>query len=266
MRVLFTITTLLLIMSCKQNTNKTANKQNEKMSVIPVKASKIYPDNISGVFKAHGGIDTWNTMKSLVFEFDTPNGIEKTLTALKSRKALVETDNYKIGFDGEKVWLKDDASVYKGNAKFYYNLRTYFYAMPFILGDDGINYENVEPLVVEGETYPGVKISYNNGVGLSSGDEYVLYFDAKTHKMTWLSYTVTYFTKEKSEKFSYIKYSNWQTINGLLLPETLTWYKTVNNKPTTTVSKTIQFNNVSVSKTAPSDAMFKMVDGAKLVE
>ena len=51
----------------------------------------------------------------------------------------------------------------KGIPKFYYNLMFYFYAMPFILADDGIVYEDVKPLDIEGKSYPGIKISYESG-------------------------------------------------------------------------------------------------------
>ena len=67
-----------------------------------------------------------------------------------------------------------DKTAYEGNPKFYYNLMFYFYAMPFILADDGIKYTDAEPLVFEGKSYPGIKISYEAGVGESPEDEYVI--------------------------------------------------------------------------------------------
>ena len=218
------------------------------------------------IFDAHGGIDVWSSKENLIFEIEHPEGNEKTTTALKTRKSLIETEKFKIGFDGEKVWIKQDELVFKKDPKFYYNLMSYFYAMPFILGDDGIIYKDVEPLVFDGITYPGIKISYDAGVGESPEDEYILYYDAKTYKMVWLGYTVTYFSKEKSKEFRFIKYSNWQTVEGLLLPETLTWYNTEDNKPTTPKLKKLKFTNVVLSKEKPSDALFEVPDGAKIVE
>ncbi len=261
MKSIFPVLLVFLIASCKQ----TPEAKTEIEEAVITTTSKAYPENISKIFKAHGGIDTWNAMENLVFETKLPEGNEKTTTALKSRKSLIETNKFKIGFDGEKVWLKQDTLAYKGNAKFYYNLMSYFYAMPFILGDDGIIYEDVEPLIFEEKEYPGIKISYNDGVGESPEDEYVLYYDSETNKMTWLSYTVTYFSKEKSKEFRYIKYSNWQTIEGLLLPETLTWYNYENNKPTTKRSD-LKFINVILSKEKPSDTLFEIPEGAKIIE
>ncbi|MEP5339735.1 MAG: hypothetical protein ABJL44_09630 [Algibacter sp.] len=262
MKNILFLTIIILFVSCKNDKKVDVNTSEENLEI----AANIYPENISKVFDAHGGIAVWNSIENLVFEIEHPEGNEKTTTALKSRKSLIETDEFKIGFDGEKVWIKQDSLVYKGNAKFYYNLMSYFYAMPFILGDYGIIYENVEPLIFEDKAYPGIKISYNAGVGESPEDEYILYYDSETNKMAWLGYTVTYFSKEKSKVFRFIKYSNWQTIEGLLLPETLIWYNSEDNKPTTKKGKELKFTNVILSKVKPKDALFEMVEGAKVVE
>lgn len=205
-------------------------------------------------------------MNTLKFTMPKEDGNEVTTTHLKNRKSLIEMPHHAIGFDEKNVWLKNkDTVTYKGNAKFYYNLMFYFYAMPFVLADDGIVYEDTEPLEFEGKSYPGIKISYNAGIGESPEDEYVLYYNAETHNMVWLGYTVTFFTDEKSKEFHFIKYSNWQTVNGLLLPETLSWYNYENNKPTTKRND-LKFTDVVLSEDNPSDTLFEMVEGAMIVE
>lgn len=141
----------------------------------------------------------------------------------------------------------------------------YFYAMPFVLGDNGINYSEAEALEFEGVSYPGLLISYNDGIGESSDDEYILYYHPETFKMEWLGYTVTYFSKEKGKEFHFIKYSDWQDISGLTLPKTLTWYNYENNKPTT-MRNPMNFVNVKLSKQAPSDNMFKVADSMLIVK
>ena len=253
---------IILIFACKNKTTPAVDYSEENLDVI----TSVYPENISKIFDAHGGLDHWNTMKSLKFTMKKPNGNEVTTTNLKNRKSLIEMPNHLIGFNGEDVWLKNkDTAAYKGNAKFYYNLMFYFYAMPFVLADDGIIYEDTNPLIFEGKTYPGIKISYETGIGESPEDEYILYYDSETHKMAWLSYTVTYFSKEKSKEFRFIKYSNWQSVEGLLLPETLTWYNYENNLPTTKRND-LQFSDVVLSKEKPSDTLFKVTEGAKIIE
>lgn len=259
--ILFLLSTLL-ILSCKDNKKQNVNYSEENLDVT----TSIYPENISKVFEGHGSLDTWKTLQSLIFTMEKPDGTEITTTNLKNRKSLIQMPNHSIGYDGNAVWLKSkDTTTYKGNPKFYYNLMFYFYAMPFVLSDDGIVYEDTEPLVFEGKSFPGIKVSYESGIGESPDDEYILYYDSETHQMAWLAYTVTYFTKEKGKEFHFIKYSNWQTIDGLLLPETLTWYEYENNQPTTKRND-LKFTNIMLSKEKPSDELFEIPEGAEVVE
>ena len=260
-KILF-LSLIILIFSCKNKTAPTIDYSEETLDVT----TSLYPENMTKIFDAHGGLDEWNTMKSLEFTMKKPNGDEVTTTNLKNRKSLIEMPNHLIGFNGEDVWLKNkDTATYKGNARFYYNLMFYFYAMPFILADDGIIYEDVDALAFEDKSYPGIKISYESGVGESPEDEYILYYDAETHKMEWLGYTVTYFTKEKSKEWHFIKYSNWQNMDGLVLPETLTWYNYENNLPTT-MRNDLKFTDIKISKEKPDSDLFEIPEGATIIE
>lgn len=253
---------LVVLTSCKSDKKETSKYAEEQLDVT----TSIYPENITKVFDAHGGIDTWNKMQGLTFTMEKPNGNEVTTTDLKNRKSLIEMPKHTIGFNGKSVWLKHkDTTQYKGNAKFYYNLMFYFYAIPFIFGDDGVIYQDIEPLIFEGKTYPGIKIAYEAGVGESPEDEYILYYNPETYKMEWLGYTVTFFSKEKSKEFHFIKYSNWQTINGLVLPEILTWYNYENNKPTQKRND-LKFTDIKLTEGRPEPQIFEIPEGATLIE
>ena len=205
------------ILSCKDTKKETTDYSKENLDIT----TSIYPEHISKVFDAHGGIDNWNTMKSLTFEMKLPKGKEVTTTDLKNRKSLIETDKFKIGFNGENVWLQQDALFFKKDPKFYYNLMFYFYAMPIVLADDGIEYGETEDLEFEGKSYPGVRISYKQGIGVSSKDEYYLHYDTETHQMAWLGYTVTYRSGEKSDNVKWIRYNDWMEVEGLKLPNSI---------------------------------------------
>lgn len=228
MKSIFTTMILaLLIVSCKQNDT---SKENIPPPPPPV---KVYPTAIASVFDAHGGIVKWNAMNNLCFTMEKEGGNETHTTDLTSRKVRIETEKYTLGFNGEKVWLEQDSTYFQPQrARFYHNLMFYFYAMPFVLGDDGITYTDVDPLEFKGVSYPGTKISFGAGVGDAPDDEYILYRDPKTNQMAWLAYTVTYGKNEKSDRFSFIKYDQWVDVNGVLLPSKLHWYKTENGVPT----------------------------------
>lgn len=257
----------LALFSCKESSETKVSSEVKIKSESPnIESTKSYPENVAKIFETHGGLDKWNQLESLVFEIESPDGNEKTTTTLKSRKSLIETKAHTIGYNGEVVWLKEnDTTKYKGNAKFYYNLMFYFYAMPFVLADDGISYKNVEPLTFDGKTYPGIQISYGKDIGESPEDEYILYYDEATNKMAWLGYTVTYFSKEKSKDFHFIKYDEWQTVNGFTLPSKLQWYNVEGFKIGEKLND-IKFVNISVSKSQPKADTFERQVGSVVVE
>lgn len=257
----------LVFMACKNDKSEDAVESSidhpEKELEV---TTSTYPESISKVFDAHGGLDVWKQMQTLKFTMTKESGDEITITDLYNRKSLIKMPKHTIGYDGQEVWLqKKDTTSYKGNPKFYYNLMFYFYAMPFILADDGIIYEDVQPLEFEGKSYPGIKISYESGVGESPEDEYILYYDSETHKMAWLGYTVTYFTKEKGKEFHFIKYSNWQNVNNLILPKTLTWYNYENNLPTTKRND-LEFSQIVLTEQQMKTSVFSKPEDAELIE
>lgn len=253
----------LVAFSCKEKAAETTVQEIEEVEEI---TTSVYPENITKVFDAHGGIDAWNKMQTLAFTMNKPNGAEVTTNNLKTRAELIDTPTHSAGFDGINLWVNEkDGNEFKGNAKFYKGLMMYFYAMPFIVGDDGIIYEDAEPLVFEGKTYPGILISYDAGVGASPDDQYIVYYDAETGRMEWLGYTVTYGRDGKSERFNFNRYNNWETINGLMLPKSIDRYKSENNVPTE-MRGSIEFLDGRVTEQAPDDSMFTMPETGRVIE
>ncbi|MDO1501145.1 hypothetical protein Q2T40_13475 [Winogradskyella maritima] len=256
---------LTLLMSCKNDAKTTEDTVTTEFETELVTTS-IYPEDVTKVFDAHGGIDTWNKMQTLSFTIQKPNGAEVTTTNLKTRDEVIETPTYTAGFDGSKYWVVEkDGNEYKGNAKFYKGLMMYFYAMPFILGDDGIEYQTIEPLEFEGKSYPGFMVSYEAGIGVASNDQYKLFYDAETGQMQWLAYTVTFGKDEKSDKFSYIRYNNWENVNGVVLPKSIDWYTVEDGQPTEK-RNTVIFEDIKLSQEAPAETMFSAPEGAKMIE
>lgn len=257
---------LVAITSCKDKKVETKSPAEDKSETKTEPTQPKYPENLMNVWNAHGGLDNWKQMRTLEFSLEKPDGYEITTTDLKERYSLIEMPKHTIGFDGESVWMKNaDNTKFEGDPKFYYNLMFYFYAMPFVLADNGINYSEGKPLTMDGKTYPGIQISYTSGVGESPDDEYVLYYDTDTNRMAWLGYTVTYFTKEKAKEWHFIKYADWQEVDGLLLPKLLTWYNVENNVPTTKRND-VEFSHVSLTTDKMNLRMYMMPEGAEEVQ
>ena len=161
-----------------------------------------------------------------------------------------------MGFNGAEVWVEAD-TTYKGDPEFYHNLMFYFYAMPFVLADPGIYYEPAPSFQFEGITYNGLAISFDDGVGNSPKDEYFIYFNPENNQMAWLGYTVTYFSGETSENVKWIRYHDWYEINGVRLPEAITWYQSDEGIPTQSSDNHATFTNVKLEKEPYPGTLFK---------
>ena len=224
--------------------------------IIAVSCNKEnYPKELAKVFETHGGMNAWKKAQILSFNL----GEEIHTVDLHSRKTVINTPKYSLGFDGKEVWLnEDEEGAYKGNPSFYYNLYFYFYAMPFVLADDGIIYEKIDDLVFEGIKYPGYKISYKANVGTSPDDNYKVYFNSENNQMEWLAYTVTFKSNKSNNDYHIIKYNKWENANGLLLPKEITWYQMdENGMPTIPAKPATEFTLPLVSQGKLSDSFFE---------
>lgn len=253
----------LAALSCKDAPQETKTETVMPKTVAKVDDSK-YPEALRKVFEVHGGLTAWKGKRTLSFEIPKPNNREKHTVNLYSRDEKIEMPGISMGSDGAAIWLHDEKEAYKGDAVFYHNLMFYFYAMPFVLSDDGINYSEAEALKVEGTSYPGIRISYNTGVGLSAKDEYFIHYNPESYQMEWLGYTVTFRSGEKSDNVKWIRYNNWSTIEGLKLPKSITWHD-YEGRTIKEARDPVNFENVILSETALPADFFAQPEGAKIM-
>lgn len=243
MKKLVYVVLFLTFLACKEQVKPVEKQEEQKEETVVLND---FPEELRKVFDAHGGLDIWEKQRTLVFDLPKPDARETHTVDLISRKDKITTTNFSIGFDGQHVWLLDMDKSYKGDAVFYHNLMFYFYAMPFVLADDGINYGATEDLEFEGVSYPGIRISYDNGVGASSKDEYYLHYHPETFQMQWLGYTVTYRSGEVSDNVKWIRYADWMDVNGIVLPKSITWHN-YEGKTIKEEKSTVTFENVELS-------------------
>ena len=253
----------LVVFSCKEAPKKEMITETSAKVVKQLDLDK-YPTDLNKVFEAHGGLHAWKGYKTLNFEMPNAEFNEMQTIDLYRRFDKISTPAYTLGYNGD-VWLLDNTGKYEGKPKFYHNLMFYFYAMPFVLSDDGIKYEEVSPLIYDGVEYPGYKITYNDGVGASSTDEYYIHYDQKTFQMKWLGYTMTYFSGEPSKKINWINYTDWVAVDEVVLPKSITWHKVEEGK-IKDAAKTVNFENASISTEAKPLEFYSKPENAVIVE
>jgi len=252
------------LLSCGSKESPTNGSATEENSLPP---SSTYPTILQNALEAHGGLDRWESFERL--EYDLYRGedlVDHQLIALKTRKVLLSNDQYTIGFDGQEVWVSPDTSAYPGrSARFYHNLQFYFFALPFVLADPGIQYEELEPRAFQDKMYDVLRITYQPEVGDAADDEYIAYFDQETHQMHLLLYTVTYFSQSPGDRYSARVYEEWQTVNGLKVPLEVVSYRWANDSLGDQRGVT-EYRNVTLDEIPPDQSMFLMPNEATVAD
>ncbi len=222
------------------------------------------PTVIKNGLIAHGGLELWRSFGSLSYDIVKKDKVEHQLIDLHSRKVLITSDKYKIGFDGETAWISPNKDAMGGgSARFYQGVYFYFFALPHVLGDPGLNFETLPDKTIAGKTYDVVKVSYNDGVGDASGDYYVAHFDKSTHRLDWLLYTVTYFSGESHENYNAVNYEGWQEVGGLMVPTAFTSYIYKDGEIGEVRSKT-EFDNIKFDTANPASSVFAKPEDAEV--
>jgi hypothetical protein len=218
---------------------------------------------LDAILTAHGKWDTWQQYQQVAYDvYVNDTLVDHQLIDLKTRKVLITSDTYIIGFDGDEVWVSPNKAAYKGNsARFYHNLQFYFFAIPFVLADPGTHHEMLEQRKFQGVNCEVVKTWFDNHVGDAPDDYYLAYADPQTHQLKLLLYTVTYFSRNANGRFNARVYDSLQEVGGLWVPAKMISHRWENGELGEKRSETT-FRNVRFSKEAPDAAQFAMPEGA----
>jgi len=226
-------------------------------------------------YDAHGGIETFSQFGMVEYEMKdlpfSPVGVlnDHQLIDLNSRKVLITSDTYKLGFDGNEVWITPDMAALGIPPRFYASTPFYFFGLPFLFADPGANIESLGTKELDGKKYNVVKVTYDPGVGDTPDDDYVAYIDKDTNQLRILHYIVTYppLTQGKSieelERHAAV-YEEWQEVNGLVVPKKISFYEWSDDKLGDETYGFIRFENVSFKKENPDPAIFQKPEGAEV--
>jgi hypothetical protein len=250
---------LLLVASCE--TNKTPSWSDESITA----RIQQMPSTLQEGLKAHGGLEEWGKYGTLNYTVASKNIPEDHLVDLSSRKVLITTDStFTMGFDGQDVWVSPNLATYPGSSPtFYHNLVFYFFSLPFVVADPGVNYTALPDITFDGVAHSRISISFGDNVGESPDDQYILWFRKSDHLLSMINYSVTYFDAANASKFNAMVYDEWQTVNGLKVPKKWTSYKWENDSLGEKRGATL-ITDVSFQEGAPDGTLFQKPETAEI--
>ncbi|MCB0854363.1 MAG: hypothetical protein KDD63_19205 [Bacteroidetes bacterium] len=249
----------LLFWSCQPNP-----QQPEEENYIPETL-------IQKAVETHGGLAKWRSYHQLSFDVLTGSeeniNRETILTDLNSRYEKISGEGYQMGYDGTNYWYKLEEEGKEPNTKFMINLNFYFFAMPFVLADPGVNEENLGRKTLNGKEYEVVKATFDPGTGVAPDDQYILYLDPETYQLEILLYSVTYFNKENATQYNALYYREWQEADGLKVPKTIVrHYWDAENQALGDSRGEKSFENVGFSEEKAALSTFSAPEHSKVVE
>ena len=157
---------------------------------------------VATAIDAHGGLQTWYANGPLYYHFDyrpseegsTPRNtyILNDYASSRAVHYLASDTSRQFGFDGRRAWSTTGEKVEGMSPRFWSLTPYYFVGLPFVLADEGINFERLDDDELDGTTYNLVKVTYEQGTGDADGDYYVLYLNPQTKQLDALRYIVSY--------------------------------------------------------------------------
>ena len=249
----------LLVVSCDSKNSPSSSEQSFTTRIQQI------PSALQEGLKTHGGLEKWAKYGTLSYTLASKSIPEKHLIDLNSRKVLITTDStFTMGFDGKDVWVSPNLAAYPGSsATFYHNLVFYFFSLPFVVADPGVNHNALPDITFDGVAYSRISITFGSDVGESPDDQYILWFRKSDKLLSMINYSVTYFDPANASKFNAMVYEEWQTVNGLKVPLKWTSYKWENDSLGDKRGATL-ITDVSFQEGTPDATLFQKPETAEI--
>lgn len=228
-------------------------------------ADSSLPEPLAACIEAHGGLDAWQAQGTLEYDFTRTTSeaslSDHQLVDLRERRVRITSDDYTLVHDGTDVGIAPSAEAlpYGPGPRFYSQTYFYFFAIPFVLADPGINYEVLPDETVGGTRYEVVRVSYDEGIGESPDDVYIAYVDAETSELGMVRYSVTFGDINMTEPNSVIVYREWTDDAGLRVPSRATFHDW-NGGDLGPEKAEVTYGNVAFDTERPADSTFAMPD------
>lgn len=191
---------------------------------------------VQRLIQAHGGMERWEatptcsyTHKMVAPGYEDDPWVSEEIVEQGSRRCFQNwpLDEAQVAFDGETVW---SMNWQRGNPpKFMVNLAYYFLNLPWLTQDPGVFLvdSGMGRFPTAEKDYLTVRMTFDEEVGDTPDDYYVLFIDPDTHRMAATEYVVSFgpmldlFQAPADAKFIgpfFHVYRKWETVAGLTVP------------------------------------------------
>ena len=157
---------------------------------------------ILAAINAHGGLQKWYAQSPLYYRFNyRPTDPEKTIrdsyilndyVNARAVHTSADQEGMTYGFDGQDAWKHPAGAELSVSPRFWSLTPYYFVGLPFVLADEGINFEVLPRETLNDIEYERVKVTYAAGTGDADQDYYVLWLNPMTDQVDALNYIVSY--------------------------------------------------------------------------
>jgi hypothetical protein len=217
---------LLCCFSCaEKKTDETPKTTQEVEEVSP------FPSELQKILDAHGGLSLFQTFGSLELAFLREGQSKSFKTNPKTDKTLIEGSDFTLGYDGKGSWTNDNTTAFNESLYSASFKELYSATMPFLVVEDGDFYTVRLDEQLFRVNYGVIHIGFGRKSGKSPDDEYVIYYDKETHQIAWLAYRVVEMGRYKRKYWQFVNYTDFQNLNGLLVPKKWTLYDATGNRP-----------------------------------
>lgn len=237
---------------------------NETKSVSSPHKPKVenkYPVSLQKLFETYGGLNKWqeNSALKMVLTSETEEILFER--NIESQEMRISGPDFSMGRDANGVWFLNESG--KINKELFSHLDKLFFSAsaPFIVAQEGAFYTQRLDEMIQRKNYGVLHIGFGRGFGKSVDDEYILYYDKETHEIDWVAFSEVNYGNYKSKSWKFAKLTNFQNVDGLLVPQKFEVYESSNNAPTKFI-ETYSISELKLIEQPFEKSIFKAPEGS----
>lgn len=216
------------VMGCGGPTETEPGAESENAAEQAAQEEERIASYVQAVEDAHG-LDAWSSQDAVSARIELTFGGNPALDGRmiftpSMSKVRLDQGEASVIWDGETAWVTPADAEFP-RARFHVLTWPYFLAAPMKLRDPGTHLELLGAKQVETKLYDAARLTFDEDVGDTPEDWYIVYREPQTHRLEAMAYVVTYGTtpEEANEEPHAIVFSDFQDVEGVAIPTTWTF-------------------------------------------